>query len=1266
MKNNSREHIASIAVGAVLFFFAAIFAIGILLKILDFGTGEEGGSLLYRLGGMLIGAYGLCGMLIPIFFAIAGAFCFDSRWSTTRAACLIVSVIPFMTLVFAEKIIRDVLSYDKSSVAFVKITMTSVVTLLLIAAEYLLAVILAGRLQIFLEKKRRGKPDKASKNQEDEIIFEDGNDLSDFYVEDEIDDDDFSMDETVDADSETFAGENAEEEDEDDGEFQAPQIASDFFGDEKKTVLVEKDGDEDEEDDVFQERTEDSTLKKKIGSAFSSLVGKIKARVQDMVDFSKKQDEEDKKEAEIQKQKEEKEIRETVDINEFFKKPAERVVLSNPDFEEDTRETRHVLVNDEPKGILDEQIYRRPENEESVKRPNPFESMDTPVEETFELETSTDSSMGDEIISQFEKGNLEYNEADFINPFATITEDDSIQIETSGTIGQDEIPLEMSDLQVNDLQVSDLQISDEDDNSDEEEADVEAADEIEEKIDEEPAPEPTFTPSKKRTPEEEEAIYARARESVSEKNKPEEKKKSAQVTVSVGDKLSDIFARIDADVKAELRQNSRNEEKRSIQEKIPAEKNDSKSESDVESAPVNFSAQGTLVDIDEPKPVQVQVKVELPESVQKDETSEAPKISGDRFSMDPLKDLHDFETNGRDEIKTDAAKVEPKQSTEPSEKKVRHGLLARTESFASGEKWTVEESHDEEPVRIEKNFSDDSEEIPDSISAEFDEDEENIVADIADEIVDDNIDDNGNDFDFDSSEREDEIDELDESGLNQETQNPSGREAVNEKPVVRSPVYVPKPVAPYNISTDLLKAYEDNPYWIIDQETQNAAQNLKQTLAEFKIEAEVTGIQKGPVVTMFEILPAPGVKLNRIVALQDNIALRLAASSVRIVAPIPGKHAVGIEVPNKSRAIISIRECLEQERPEWKKMGVPVVLGKDIQGNTQIMDLVKTPHLLIAGATGAGKSVCVNSIILSILFKRSPHECKMILIDPKIVELKLYNDIPHLLTPVITEPKKAMQALQYCLCEMERRYSLLDNMSVRDISSYNKKIVEKKMAAEHLPYLIVIIDEFADLMATTGKQLEGVVARLAAMSRAVGIHLVLATQRPSVDVITGLIKANIPSRIAFMVASKMDSRIILDYLGAEKLLGKGDMLYASATDPFPTRIQGTFVSDQEVENVVEAVKAWGEPEYIDDEIFVDDDDEDGDDSMSLFNPDGDDPLYEKALDIVVQAGKASASYIQRRLKIGYNRAARLVEEMEERGIVGPANGSKPRELIHIP
>lgn len=471
-------------------------------------------------------------------------------------------------------------------------------------------------------------------------------------------------------------------------------------------------------------------------------------------------------------------------------------------------------------------------------------------------------------------------------------------------------------------------------------------------------------------------------------------------------------------------------------------------------------------------------------------------------------------------------------------------------------------------------------------------------------------------------------------------------------------------IAGYKISPELLNKYENGQYWIIDDETKKAGEYLRKTLNEFGIEAQVTGIRKGPVVTMFELLPAPGVKLSRIVSLQDNIALALAASSVRIVAPIPGKHAVGIEVPNRVRAVVSFREIIEMDIPEFKKMQIPVILGKDISGEPHVIDLTKTPHLLIAGSTGAGKSVCVNSMILSILYKRSPEQVKLVLIDPKVVELKLYNDIPHLLTPVITEPKRALQSLQYCLCEMERRYACLDGMGVRDIVSYNKKIVEKKIATEKLPYIVVIIDEFADLMATTGKELESCVARLAAMSRAVGIHLVLATQRPSVNVITGLIKANIPSRIAFMVASRQDSQIIIDGIGAEKLLGKGDMLYSSATDPFPTRIQGTLVGDDEVERVVNACKQYGEPEYIDDEIFVDDDEEESA-GPGIFS-DGEDPLYDQALQIVVQAGKASASYIQRRLKIGYNRAARLVEEMEERGIVGPQNGSKPREVIHIP
>ncbi|MDR0388681.1 MAG: DNA translocase FtsK [Spirochaetaceae bacterium] len=468
---------------------------------------------------------------------------------------------------------------------------------------------------------------------------------------------------------------------------------------------------------------------------------------------------------------------------------------------------------------------------------------------------------------------------------------------------------------------------------------------------------------------------------------------------------------------------------------------------------------------------------------------------------------------------------------------------------------------------------------------------------------------------------------------------------------------------PYHVPVEgILTQYPDGEYWIIDQATRDAAHTLKETLEEFHIQAEVTGIRKGPVITMFEILPAPGVKLSRIVNLQDNIALRLAASSVRIVAPIPGKHAVDIEVPNQKRNIVSFREIIEGEleRRDGKKMELPVVLGKDIAGEAQTIDLVQTPHLLIAGATGSGKSVCVNSMILSILYQLPPRECRLILIDPKIVELKLYNDIPHLLTPVITEPKKAFQALQYCIYEMERRYACLDSMGVRDIRSYNRRIKERNIATEHIPYIVVVIDEFADLMATTGKELESTVARLAAMSRAVGVHLVLATQRPSIDVITGLIKANIPTRIAFMVASKMDSRIIIDMVGAEKLLGKGDMLYAGVVDPFPIRMQGAFVSEEEVERVVEYVKSLGEPEYIDEEIFFDDDEEDS--GPSLF-ADGDDPLYDKALEIVMQQGKASASYIQRRLKIGYNRAARLVEEMEHKGIVGPAQGSKPRELI---
>jgi len=460
----------------------------------------------------------------------------------------------------------------------------------------------------------------------------------------------------------------------------------------------------------------------------------------------------------------------------------------------------------------------------------------------------------------------------------------------------------------------------------------------------------------------------------------------------------------------------------------------------------------------------------------------------------------------------------------------------------------------------------------------------------------------------------------------------------------------------------ILTAYKEGNFTEVDEATKRAGHILQMTLKEFNIEAQVTGIRKGPVVTMFELLPAAGVKLSKIVALADNIALGLAATSIRIVAPIPGKHAVGIEVPNKERTMVGFAEMINSREFQESQASIPIVIGKDISGDAQIIDLTRTPHLLIAGATGAGKSVSVNTLVCSILYRRSPDEVKLIMVDPKIVELKFFNDIPHLLTPVITDPKKALQAIQWCLYEMERRYALLDAIGAKDIRSYNAKIEKRHIATVRLPYIVLVIDEFADLMATSGKDLEGTIARLAAMSRAVGIHLVLATQRPSVDVITGLIKANFPSRIAFQVASKTDSRIIIDQMGAEKLLGRGDMLFTSSWNPFPSRVQGAFLSEDDVERVVAHVKSLGEPEYISDEIFFDEEEEEALDTEA--SGDEMDPLFEKAVEIVRTFKKASASFLQRRLGVGYNRAARMIELMEEMGIVGPQNGSKPREIVH--
>ncbi|WKC80586.1 DNA translocase FtsK [Borreliella tanukii] len=443
-----------------------------------------------------------------------------------------------------------------------------------------------------------------------------------------------------------------------------------------------------------------------------------------------------------------------------------------------------------------------------------------------------------------------------------------------------------------------------------------------------------------------------------------------------------------------------------------------------------------------------------------------------------------------------------------------------------------------------------------------------------------------------------------------------------------------------------------------EKEIQKQSVILQETLKEFNINAKLIDIIKGPVVTMYAVRPDKGIKLSKITSISDNIALRLAAIRVRIIAPIPGREAVGIEIPNKRREFILISEIIDSKefRGDFR---IPFALGKEISGENIVFDLVNSPHLLIAGATGAGKSVCVNSLIASIIFSKSPDEVKLIMIDPKIVELKLFNDIPHLLTPVITDVKRALEALRWCLDEMERRYVLLDNLLVRDISSYNKKVKDENLNLMVLPYLVIIIDEFADLILSARKDLENLISRLAAMARAVGIHLVLATQRPSVDVITGVIKANFPSRISFMVASSMDSRIILGSSGAEKLLGKGDMLYISSLNPFPQRIQGGFLKEREVYRLVEEVKKFGSPNYIDDEIFID----------SVKEPDlvalgpSDEPMFDEALEIVKATRKASASYLQRRLKIGYNRAARIIEIMEDMGYVGPVNGSKPREVL---
>ncbi len=435
---------------------------------------------------------------------------------------------------------------------------------------------------------------------------------------------------------------------------------------------------------------------------------------------------------------------------------------------------------------------------------------------------------------------------------------------------------------------------------------------------------------------------------------------------------------------------------------------------------------------------------------------------------------------------------------------------------------------------------------------------------------------------------------------------------------------------------------------------------IKRTLSNFGIEVIMGEVNVGPTVTQYTLKPAVGIKLSRITALQNDLALALAARSLRIEAPIPGKSLIGIELPNQSVAMVRLKNILGGAEFYNRKSNLNIVLGRDVAGGAILADLAKMPHLMIAGSTGSGKTVCINTLIASLLFQNNPEMLKFIMIDPKRVELTPYNEIPHLLTPVITDPDKAVNSLKWSISEMENRYETLSQLGCRNIESYNQAVRTKYKQREILPYIIIVVDELADLMATHGREVEAAIVRLAQMARAVGIHLVLSTQRPSVEVITGLIKANITARIAFQVASQIDSRTILDMSGAEKLLGNGDMLYLSGDSNKPKRIQGVFISEEEVKAIVEFLKSQRDEEDEYDEKIT----ESRKSSIDVASDDNiiDDDMYDEAIETVANAGKASASLLQRRLRIGYARAARLLDLMEEQGAIGPANGAKPREV----
>ena len=475
-----------------------------------------------------------------------------------------------------------------------------------------------------------------------------------------------------------------------------------------------------------------------------------------------------------------------------------------------------------------------------------------------------------------------------------------------------------------------------------------------------------------------------------------------------------------------------------------------------------------------------------------------------------------------------------------------------------------------------------------------------------------------------------------------------------------------------------------------EEEHRHNAENLLRILAEFGVEVTLGEIHVGPVITRYEVVPAAGVRVEKIAGLDKNIALGMRAQSVRIMAPIPGKAAVGVEVPNQKRMEVGLREIIESEDWASAKADLPIALGKDVSGKPLVSDLAKMPHLLIAGATGSGKSVCINAIIASILYRASPRDVRFLMVDPKIVELKIFNDLPHMLIPVVTEAKKVPAALKWLLREMEQRYQFFAKAGVRNISGFNsrKKAAKESTPAgevqttldvaptpaeievpDHLHYIIAIIDELADLMMSAPAEIETSVARLAQLARATGIHIIIATQRPSVNVITGIIKANLPSRIAFQVASQVDSRTIIDTKGAETLIGRGDMLFSPPGTSRLVRAQGALVSDEEIHGIIEFLKRNGPPAYAQDvQAHIDRVASEGeDDEEEAGDADGemgdDEELFKQALEVLRATRRASTSMLQRRLRIGYNRAARVMELMEEKGIVGPENGAQPREIL---